>query len=260
MAAAHHVTNNYLLSALPMNDLQRITPHLELVSMQSGDYYCESGSKMEYVYFPTTSIVSLTSVMENGAVYEIASVGNEGMLGISLFMDGNSTPCVPFVRCSGYGFRMKARLLMDEFNRAGFMERLLLRYTHALIAQTSCTALCNHDHSIEQRLCRWILLSLDRIPSNDLPFAREFVPALFSVEREAVLDAINKLQQAKVLVHHIDHISVLNWHGLEERVCACYGEIKREFDRLRGLDFDWRPMPESARTWSRAGSSICAMM
>jgi hypothetical protein len=260
MTAPHKPGQNQLLNALPVADLKRLFPHLELVPMPIGECYSESGGKLKYAYFPTTSIVSLINVTENGATAEIANVGNEGMLGISLFMDGNATPCKSIVRAAGFGYKMKARVLMEEFNRAGVMERMLLRYTHALISQTSQTATCNLNHSLDQRLCRWMLLTLDRMPSNELIFAPELVVSMFGAGGEEVMEALRKLQQAGLISYRLGHITVLNRQGLEEQACECYSEIKMEFDRLHGLDFDWRPMPESIRTWSRASSSICAYL
>jgi len=241
-------------------EFRRIAPHLELAPMPLGDVYYESGGKLQYVYFPTTAIVSLHYVMRNGAPAEIAGVGNEGMLGISLFMGGNATPSRAFVRTAGYGYKLKARLLMDEFNRAGSMQRLLLRYTQALITQTSQTVACNRRHPVDQRLCRWLLLSLDRMPSSELRMTQELVANMFGVGREEVMEAIRKLQQAGLIRYRRDHIAVLDRPGLEKRACECYSVIKMEFGRLFGLDWDCRPMPESVRTWSRASSSICAQM
>ena len=155
---------------------------------------------------------------------------------------------------------MAAKLLMNEFNRAGVLERLLLRYTHALITQTSHTAICNLQHSIEQRVCRWLLVSLDRMPSTKLVISQELVPSMFGAGREVVMDALRKLQQDGLIENRLGHITVKNRQELEERVCECYSEIKNEYDRLHGLDFDWRPMPESINAWSKVNSSICAMM
>jgi CRP-like cAMP-binding protein len=243
-----------------MVELKRLSPHLELVHMPLGESYCESGGELQHVYFPTTSIVSLLYVMESGAPAEIAGVGNEGMLGISLFMEGDATPSMSFVRTAGYGYKMKARRLMEEFNRAGAMKRLLLRYTQALITQTSQTAVCNLHLSVDQRLCRWLLLTLDRMPSNELTLTQELAASMFGVDRVDVMEAICTLQQAGLIRYRDNHITVLDRLGLEGHACECYRVIKREFDRLRGLDWDWRPMPESVKMWSRAGTSICAQM
>jgi CRP-like cAMP-binding protein len=198
--------------------------------------------------------------MENGASAEIAGVGKEGMLGISLFMGGNNTPSRASVRAAGFGYKMKAQLLIDEFNRAGSMQRLLLRYTQALITQTSQTAVCNRHHSVAQQLCRWLLLTLDRAPSNELILTQELIARMLGVRREGVAEALRRLQQAGLIRYHYGHITVLDRHGLEDHACECYNVVKMEFDRLLGLDWDWRPMPESVKTWSRASTSICAQM
>jgi CRP-like cAMP-binding protein len=260
MTTPHNPRQNHLLNALPVADLKRLSPHLELVPMPIGQSFSEFNGKLQYVYFPTTSIVSLLYVIESGTLAEIASVGNEGMLGISLFMEGSSTPSLSIVRTAGFGYKMKARLLMEEFNRAGSIERLLLRYTHALITQTSQTAVCNLHHSVDQQLCRWLLQTLDRLPSNELTLTLDMVANMFGVDREAVKAALGKLQQAGVVTYRLGHITVLDRHGLEDQACECYSVIKREFDRLHGLDFDWRPMPDSIKTWSKASLSICAQM
>jgi CRP-like cAMP-binding protein len=260
MATPHDPTQNHLLASLPVAEFKRLSPHLELIPMPLGEVYCESGGKLQNVYFPTTSIVSLHYVMENGASAEIAGVGKEGMLGISLFMGGNTTPSRASVRAAGYGYKLKARLLMEEFNRAGSMQRLLLRYTQALITQTSQTAVCNRHHSVAQQLCRWLLMTLDRVASNDLTMTQELVAGMIGVRRETIMDALRKLQQAGIISYRYGHITVLNRPGLEERACECYDVVKMEFDRLLGLDWDWCPMPESVKTWSRASTSICAQM
>ena len=220
--------------------------------MPLGDSYHESGSKLQHVYFPTTSIVSLQYVTENGVPAEIASVGNEGMLGIPLFMEGNATPSRASVRAAGYGFKLKMRYLIEEFNRDGSMRHLLLRYTQALITQTSQTAICNRHHPVDQKLCRWLLLILDRMPSSELIFTQDWVARMFGVEVECVMDEVRNLQKAGIISYCRDRITVLNRAGLEQRACECYNVVKMEFDRFLGLDWDWRPMPESVKTWSRA--------
>jgi CRP-like cAMP-binding protein len=260
MSVTHVQKQNHLLAALPTDDLKRLSPHLELVQMPLGEFYYESGGELEYVHFPTTSVVSLLHTMESGTPAEIAGVGNEGMLGISLFMGGKAAPSMAFVRTAGYGYKLKARLLIEEFNRAGSMQRLLLRYTQTLITQTSQTAVCNRRHSLDQRLSRWLLMTVDRMPSIELILAQELVASLFGVGRESVMSAVMKLQQAGLIRYHHGHISVLDRTGLECHTCGCYRVIKQELDRLLGLDWDWRPMPESVRTWSRASTSICAQM
>jgi CRP-like cAMP-binding protein len=228
---------NHLLAALPAEILERISPHLELISMPLGEVLCESGGQLQYVYFPTTAIVSLHYVMENGASTEIAGVGNEGVLGISLFMGGNTTPSRATVQTAGYGYRLKGRLLMEEFNRAGgrrtgALQNLLLRYTQALITQMSQTAVCNRHHSVEQQLCRWLLLTLDRLPSNELTMTQELIAGMLGVRREGITEAAGHLQQAGFIRYRRGHITVLDRSGLESRVCECYTVVKNEYDRL----------------------------
>ena len=228
---------NQLLAALPTAEFERIAPHLELIAMPLGDVLYESGGQMQYVYFPTTAIVSLHYVTESGASSEIAGVGNEGVLGISLFMGGNTTPSRAIVQTAGHGYRLPARLLMDEFNRAGgrragVMQNLLLRYTQALLTQISQTAVCNRHHSVEQQLCRWLLLTLDRLPSNELTITQELIASMLGVRREGITVAAGHLQQAGCIRYRRGHITVLDRSGLESRVCECYAVVKNEFDRL----------------------------
>ena len=223
---------NHLLDALPTSDYQRLAPHLELVPMKLGDVLYESGAKLRYVYFPTTSIISLLYVMEDGASAEIAIVGNEGILGISLFMGGESTPSRAVVQSAGFAFRLKAQLLKDEFGRFGPTMRLLLRYTQALITQMAQTAVCNRHHSVDQQLCRWLLLSLDRLQSNELSMTQELIANMLGVRREGVTEAAGKLQEAGLIQYHRGRIAVLDRTGLERRACECYQVVKSEFDRL----------------------------
>jgi CRP-like cAMP-binding protein len=223
---------NHLLEALPATDYQRLAPHLELIKMPLGEALCESGGRLQYVYFPTTSIISLLYVMEDGASAEIAVVGNEGLLGISLFMGGETTPSRAVVQSAGEGYRLSATLLKQEFNRAGPLMRLLLRYTQALITQMAQTAVCNRHHSVEQQLCRWLLLSLDRLSSNELTMTQELIADMLGVRREGVTEAAGKLQRAGLIEYSRGHIKVLNRPGLEKRVCECYQVVKTEFDRL----------------------------
>jgi len=223
---------NYLLAALPTAEFERVAPHLELVAMPLGEVLYEFSSQLQHVYFPTTAIVSMHYVMENGASSEIAGVGNEGVLGISLFMGGNTTPSRAIVQTAGHGYRLKARLLMEEFNRSGVMQHLLLRYTQALITQVSQTAVCNRHHSVEQQLCRWLLLTLDRLPSNELTMTQELIASMLGVRREGITEAAGHLQQAGFIRYRRGHISVLDRSGLESRVCECYAVVKKEHDRL----------------------------
>ena len=187
MATPHSPKQNHLLAALPANEFERLFPHLELVPMPLGEALYESGGRLQHVYFPTTSIVSLLYVMENGASAEIAVVGNEGILGISLFMGGETTPSRAVVQSAGYGYRLKAQLLKQEFNRAGPVLHLLLRYTQALITQMAQTAACNRHHALEQQLCRWLLLSLDRLPTNKLTMTQDLIANMLGVRRDGVM-------------------------------------------------------------------------
>lgn len=223
---------NHLLDALPATDFQRLAPHLELIKMPLGEALCESGGRLQYAYFPTTSIVSLLYVMEDGASAEIAVVGNEGLLGISLFMGGETTPSRAVVQSAGEGYRLSATRLKEEFNRAGPLMRLLLRYTQALITQMAQTAVCNRHHSVEQQLCRWLLLSLDRLSGNELSMTQELIADMLGVRREGVTEAAGKLQRAGLIEYSRGHIKILNRPGLEKRVCECYKVVKAEFDRL----------------------------
>jgi CRP-like cAMP-binding protein len=223
---------NHLLEALPATDYQRLAPHLEFIKMPLGEALYESGGRLQYVYFPTTSIVSLLYVMEDGASAEIAVVGNEGILGISLFMGGETTPSRAVVQSAGEGYRLSATRMKEEFNRAGPLMRLLLRYTQALITQMAQTAVCNRHHSVEQQLCRWLLLSLDRLSSNELTMTQELIADMLGVRREGVTEAAGKLQRAGLIEYSRGHIKVLNRPGLEKRVCECYQVVKTEFDRL----------------------------
>ena len=223
---------NHLIAALPTAEFERLAPHLELVAMPLGEVLYESGGKLQHVYFPTTAIVSLQYIMESGASAEIAGVGNEGILGISLFMGGETTPSRAVVQTAGYGYRLKAQLMMQEFNRAGLMMRLLLRYTQALLTQTAQTAVCNRHHSVEQQLCRWLLLTLDRLPSNELTMTQELIASMLGVRREGITEAAGHLQQAGCIRYRRGHIAVLDRPGLESRVCECYAVVKKEFVRL----------------------------
>jgi CRP-like cAMP-binding protein len=224
--------NNHLLAALPPSDLARIKPHLERVRMPLGEVLYEAGGRLQHVYFPTTSIVSLLYVMEDGSSAEIAVVGNEGILGISLFMGGDTTPSRAVVQSKGYGYRLKSQLLKQEFKRAGPMMYLLLRYTQALITQMAQTAVCNRHHSVDQQLCRWLLLSLDRLSGNDLTMTQELIANMLGVRREGVTEAAGKLRDAGIIEYSRGHIKVLDRGQLEGRVCECYAVVKKEFDRL----------------------------
>jgi len=223
---------NHLLAALPDAEWQRWLSQLELVDMPLGKVLYESGSRMTHVYFPTTSIVSLLYVMEDGASAEIAVVGHEGIVGISLFMGGESTPSRAVVQSAGQGFRLKANLMMREFNRAGPVLHVLLRYTQALITQMAQTAVCNRHHSLDQQLCRWLLLSLDRLPSVELVMTQELIANMLGVRREGVTEAAGQLQTAGLIRYRRGHITVLDRDRLEQRACECYAVVKNEYDRL----------------------------
>jgi CRP-like cAMP-binding protein len=224
--------NNFLLAALPDPEWERWRPLLERVEMPLGQVLYESGATLTHVYFPTTAIVSLLYVMENGSSAEIAVVGNEGLVGISLFMGGESTPSRAVVQSAGQGLRLQAQLMKDEFNRAGPVLHLMLRFTQALITQMSQTAVCNRHHSLDQQLCRWLLLSLDRLPTNELVMTQELIANMLGVRREGVTEAALKLQGAGLISYSRGHIMVLDRPGLEKRTCECYAVVKREYERL----------------------------
>ena len=225
-------SENHLLAALPDVDAQRWLPQLERVEMPLGQVLYESGGTLSHVYFPTTAIVSLLYVMENGASAEIAVVGNEGLVGISLFMGGDSTSSRAVVQSAGQGLRLKSQIMKDDFNRAGPVLHLLLRYTQALITQMAQTAVCNRHHSLDQQLCRWLLLSLDRLQGSELVMTQELIANMLGVRREGVTEGALKLQQAGLIRYARGHISVLDRDGLEKRSCECYGVVKKEYDRL----------------------------
>jgi CRP-like cAMP-binding protein len=230
-AIDHAPKDNELLAALPKADFQRWLPQLELVAMPLGQVLYESGSTMSHVYFPTTAIVSLLSVMENGSSAEIAVVGYEGIVGVSLFMGGDSTPSRAVVQSAGQGYRLKSHVLKEEFKRAPVMH-LLLRYTQALITQMAQTAVCNRHHSLDQQLCRWLLLSLDRLPGNELVMTQELIANMLGVRREGVTEGALKLQNIGLIRYARGRITVLDRPGLEGRSCECYAVVKKEYDRL----------------------------
>jgi CRP-like cAMP-binding protein len=223
---------NHLLAALPRDEYARLFPHLEWVPMPLGQVLYEPGIQMRHVYFPTTSIVSRLCVMEDGASAEIAVVGNEGIVGVSLFMGGETTPSRAVVQSAGHAYRLKGQLLKDQFYRAGPMQRLLLRYTQALLTQMAQTAVCNRHHSVDQQVCRWLLLRLDRLPSSELIMTQELIANMLGVRREGVTEAAGHLQKAGLIEYHRGHITVLDRPGLEARSCECYAVVKKEFDRL----------------------------
>ncbi|MES2424471.1 MAG: Crp/Fnr family transcriptional regulator [Pseudomonadota bacterium] len=225
-------TKNQLLAALPPASLKRWLPHLEPVDLPLGQVLYESGGTLTHVYFPTTAIVSLLYVMENGASAEIAVVGHEGIVGISLFMGGGSTPSRAVVQSAGKGFRLNAQTMKDEFNSCDPVLHLLLRYTQALITQMAQTAVCNRHHALDQQLCRWLLLSLDRLEGNELVMTQELIANMLGVRREGVTEGALKLQKAGMIRYVRGRITVLDRAGLEERTCECYAVVKKEYDRL----------------------------
>jgi CRP-like cAMP-binding protein len=223
---------NHLLAALPHAESQRWLPLLEPVDLSLGEVLYESGITLSHVYFPTTAIISLLYVLEDGASAEIAVVGNDGIVGISLFMGGESTSSRAVVQSAGKGFRLKAQLMKQEFNRGGLVLHLLLRYTQALITQMSQTAVCNRHHSLDQQLCRWLLLSLDRLEGNQLVMTQELIANMLGVRREGVTEGALKLQHAGLIQYARGHITVLDRAALEVRSCECYTVVKKEYDRL----------------------------
>jgi CRP-like cAMP-binding protein len=232
VSSPHSPKQNHLLDALPAADYARLLPHLELIPMPLGWAVYEAGGQMRYLYFPTTSIVSLLYVLENGASAEIAITGNEGLVGISLFMGGETTPSRAVVQSKGNGYRLRASVLKTEFALGGHLQYLALRYTQALITQMAQTAVCNRHHTLDQQLCRWLLLSLDRLPGNELLMTQELISNMLGVRREGVTAAAGKLQADGLVKYSRGHIVVLDRPKLEKRVCECYAVVKKEFDRL----------------------------
>ncbi|MBF0286155.1 MAG: Crp/Fnr family transcriptional regulator [Magnetococcales bacterium] len=233
MPFPHDPYQNHLLAALPAQEFARISSELELVPMPLGEVVCEPDRQIRHVYFPTTSIVSLLYVMEDGSSAEIAVVGNEGIVGISLFMGGDTTTSVALVQSAGHAYRLKGQLLKNEFICAGSMQRLLLRYTQALLTQMSQTAVCNRHHSLDQQLCRWLLLSMDRLSGNlQLVMTQELIANMLGVRREGVTKAAGELQRDGLIQYSRGKITILDRIGLEERVCECYQVVKTEYDRL----------------------------
>jgi CRP-like cAMP-binding protein len=232
MSSKHDPNQNHLLAALLDAEFDRLAPHLELIPLLLGDVLCESGDKLHHLYFPTSAIVSLHYLLENGGSSEIAGVGNEGVLGVSIFMGGASTPSRAVVQTRGHAYRLPAAILMEEFNRGGHVMRLLLRYTQALLTHMSQTAVCNRHHSVEQQLCRWLLLTLDRLPGNELTMTQELIANMLGVRREGVTEAAGRLQGYGYISYRRGHITVLDRAGLERDVCECYAVVKKEFARL----------------------------
>src|SRR6202044_2132536 len=229
MSASHDPQQNYLLAALSVAERERVFPHLQLVTMPLGKVLYESGDVLRHVYFPTDSIISLLYVLADGASAEISVVGNEGLIGIALFMGGETTPSRAIVQSAGFAYRLIGQQLKDEFHRSGEVQLLLLRYTQALITQMAQTAVCNRHHSVDQQLCRWLLLSLDRLSSSELSMTQELIANMLGVRREGVTEAAGKLQQAGLIHYRRGRIIVLDRPRLEARCCECYQVVKTEF-------------------------------
>ena len=232
MNSEHSAKQNHLLAALSDVEYRSIAGGLELIAMPLGEVVYESGSLQPHVYFPTTAIVSLLYVMEDGSSAEIAVVGNEGIIGVALFMGGETTPSRAVVQSAGHAYRLKGQLLKREFTQSVELHQLLLRYTQALLTQMAQTAVCNRHHTLDQQLCRWLLLSLDRLPSNELTMTQELIANMLGVRREGVTEAAGKLQDAGLIQYKRGKITVIDRPGLEAQACECYRVVKKEFDRL----------------------------
>lgn len=232
MATLHNPNQNHLLAALPSAEFESLAAQLELVPLSTGEILYEPGTLLRHAYFPTTAIVSLHYVMETGASAETAGVGNEGVVGVSLFLGGDTTSSSAVVQTGGHAFRLERHLFKQEFVRAGSLQRLLLRYTQALITQMSQTAACNRHHSVEQQLSRWLLLALERVSSRELVITQELIAGMLGVRREGVTEAAGRLQRAGLISYRRGHISVLDRSGLETHACECYGVVRMELDRL----------------------------
>jgi CRP-like cAMP-binding protein len=232
MPSVHNPRQNHLLAALPVAEREQLFQHLELIELPLGKVLYESGDQLRHVYFPTDSIVSLLYVLQDGASAEISVVGNEGLIGIALFMGGETTPSRAIVQSAGHAYRLIGQRLKDEFHQNGDLQLLMLRYTQALITQMAQTAVCNRHHSVDQQLCRWLLLSLDRLPSNRLTMTQELIANMLGVRREGVTEAAGKLQKVGVIRYQRGSITVLDRPKLEKLCCECYAVVKRETDRL----------------------------
>jgi CRP-like cAMP-binding protein len=249
VSSQHSPLQNHILAALPEKDYATLLPHLELIAMPLGWAVYESGGRLGYVYFPTTSIVSLLYALENGSSAEIAITGNEGLIGIALFMGGESTPNRAVVQSAGSGYRLKSGVLKEEFAHGGELQHLALRFTQALITQMSQTAVCNRHHALEQQLCRWLLLSLDRLPDNELIMTQELIANMLGVRREGVTQAAGQLQKDRIIKYGRGRIEVLDRPRLEQRVCECYRVVKKEYERL--LPYEMADPPNSPESRAR---------
>lgn len=252
MPAPHHPGQNNLVAALPAEEFERLATDLELVPMLPGKVLYEPGDHLRHAYFPTTAIVSLHHLMESGAALETAGVGHEGVVGISLFLGGNTTSSAAVVQAAGHAYRLDRRVLRQEFARAGAMQRLLLRYVQSLATQIVQTAACNRHHSVQQQLCRWLLQTLDRMPSNQLIMTQELIANLLGVRREGITDAAGELQRAGLIRYRRGHIAVLDRSGLETRACECYAVVRHEMLRLLP---DLRHRPGAATVTGAPGAS-----
>jgi CRP-like cAMP-binding protein len=232
MSTAHSPNQNHLIAALPTDEFEPLAAQLELVPMPLGQMLYEPGGQLQHAYFPTSCIVSLHYVTESGASAETAGVGSEGVVGVSLFMGGDTTSSSAVVQTAGHAYRLERHKLLQEFNRGGLLQRLLLRYTQALLTQMAQTAVCNRHHTLEQQLCRWLLLTLDRLPTNELIMTQELVASMLGVRREGVTEAAGNLQRAGCISYRRGHIAVLDRSGLEIRACECYAVVKKEMSRL----------------------------
>jgi len=251
MPTAHDPSENHLLASLSPDEQERLWPHLELIDMPLGSVIYESGDSLRQVYFPIDCIVSLLYVLADGASPEIAVVGNEGLIGIALFMGGETTPSRAIVQSAGHAYRLTGQRLKDEFHRNGTPHELFLRYTQALITQMAQTAVCNRHHSLEQQLCRWLLMSLDRLSSNQLTMTQELIANMLGVRREGVTAAAGKLQRLGIIEYHRGQITVLDRTKLEALCCECYAVVKKETDRLM-------PYVQRRASSSAAGSRASA--
>ena len=231
-ADTHGQPGNRLLAKLPRQEYEQLLPHLERISFSLGEVVYESGGQISYIYFPTTAIISLLYLMENGSSAEMGVAGNEGLVGVALFMGGDTMPNRAVVQSAGGAIRMRAQALRDEFKQAGSFQRLLLRYTQALLTQMSQTAVCNRLHTVEQQLCRWLLLSRDRLDSDELVMTQELIANMLGVRREGVTVAAGRLQEHGLISYVRGHIRILDRRGLEAAVCECYRVVKDEYDRL----------------------------
>jgi hypothetical protein len=255
MDIQHNPNHNHLLASLPMTELVRLLPDLEVVEMPLGKVLHEAGNKLQYACFPVTAILSVHSVMQDGSWAEVAGVGKEGMLGVSLFMGGSASFGMSFVRTAGYGYRMKAQKLAEEFKRGSPLRLLLLRYSHALITQINQVKACSRQHSVKQQLCRWLLCSLDHDPAKESILTHEMAANMLGVLHEDITEVAEELQQLGIIRSGDGYISVLDRAGLEDRACECYGVSRTEFDRLHGRGWGWQSLHDGIKPVTSAMSN-----